>query len=105
MNRIASKVIALGCGLALASPALAAKVDRREAKQQARISQGVKSGELTPKEAVHLEKREAKIDAEIKADRAANGGKLTPAERAKINAEQNRASRAIHRQKHDAQVR
>jgi len=103
MNRMISKLAALT--LALSLPALAAGVDRREARQQARIAQGVKSGELTPKETVKLEKREAKIDAEIKKDRAANGGKLTPAEHAKINAEQNRASRAIYRQKHDRQVR
>jgi hypothetical protein len=32
-------------------------------------------------------------------------GKFTPAERAKINREQNRTSRAIYRQKHDAQHR
>lgn len=105
MSSMISKVAALALGLSVAAPAFAAKVDRREVRQQSRIAQGVKSGELTPKEAAHLERREAKIDAEVKADRAANGGHLTASERAKINAEQNRASRAIYRQKHDGQVR
>ena len=31
------------------------------------------------------------------------GGKLTPAEKAKVNRQENRTSRAIYRQKHDAQ--
>src|SRR5215472_16199697 len=86
---------------AVAAPALAAEVDRREARQQQRIAEGVENGSLTPKETANLERREAKIHNEISRDRAANGGKLTPAERAKINREQNRASRAIYRKKHN----
>ncbi len=86
----------------LSSLALAAEVDRREARQQARISQGVQSGELSAGEAAHLERREARTEAEIARDRAANGGKLTPAEKAKINREQNRTSRQIYREKHNA---
>lgn len=89
--------------LALAFPVGAAEVDQREANQQKRIAEGVENGSLTPKETANLENREAKIHNEIKTDRAANGGKLTPAERAKINREQNRASRAIYRKKHNAQ--
>ncbi len=87
--------------LTLAVPALGAEVDRREARQQQRIAEGVENGSLTPRETAHLERREAKIHNEIQRDRAANGGHLTPAERAKVNREQNRASRAIYRQKHD----
>jgi hypothetical protein len=86
----------------LSSLAFAAEVDRREARQEARISQGVQSGELTAGEAAHLERREARTEAEIARDRAANGGKLTPAEKAKINQEQNRTSRQIYREKHNA---
>lgn len=89
--------------LALASPVGAAEVDQREANQQKRIAEGVENGSLTPKETANLENREAKIHNEIKTDRAANGGKLTPAERAKINREQNRTSKAIYRKKHNAQ--
>ncbi len=86
--------------LTLAVPALGAEVDRREARQQQRIAEGVENGSLSPRQTARLEGREAKIHNEIKRDRSANGGHLTPAERAKINREQNRASRAIYRNKH-----
>lgn len=86
--------------LTLSIPALGAEVDRREARQQQRIAEGVENGSLSPGQTARLERREAKIHNEIKHDRAANGGHLTPAERAKINREQNRASRAIYRNKH-----
>jgi len=61
----------------------------------------VKSGELTKKEAVRLEAREANIrhdERKAKAD-----GKVTPAERAKLNRKLNRSSRRVYEQKHDAQ--
>ena len=35
--------------------------------------------------------------------RAANGGSLTPAEKAKVTRQQNHLSRDIYHQKHDAQ--
>ena len=89
----------------LASSARAAEVDRREANQQARINQGVKSGELTPGETARLEGREGRINNEIARDRAANGGHLTPGERARVNRQQDRTSTAIARDKHNARVR
>jgi hypothetical protein len=95
-----TKVIALT--LALSLPAFGAEVDRREARQQKRIAEGIENGSLNAKEAANLERRETKIHNEIQRDRAANGGHLTPAERPKINREQNRASRAIYRKKHNA---
>ncbi len=79
------------------------RVTKRQANQQARIAQGVKSGELTPKETEHLEAREAKIQHDKKEAKA--DGKVTHAERAKLHREENRTSRAIYRQKHDAQHR
>ena len=72
--------------LTFAVPALGAEVDRREARQQQRIAEGVENGSLSPRETAKLERRETKIHREIKRDRAANGGHLTPAERAKIDA-------------------
>jgi hypothetical protein len=89
----------------LASSAFAGEVDQREANQQARISQGVKSGELTPRETAHLENREARIHHEVAKDRAANGGHLTGEERARVNRQQDRTSTAIARDKHNARVR
>lgn len=91
--------------LVCASAALAAEVDNRDANQQARIAQGVRSGQLTPGETSRLEGREAHINNEIARDRAANGGHLTAAERAKVNHQQDKTSGAIYRDKHNGKVR
>ena len=78
------------------------KIDQRQENQQKRIDNGVASGALTAKETEHLEKREGKIALDEQAAKA--DGKVTPAERRKLKREENKASRAIHRQKHDAQT-
>jgi len=90
---------------ALALPAFAQsnqEINQRKENQQDRIAQGVKSGQLTARETEHLEAREAHINRQEARMKAANGGRLTAAERAKINREQNRTSRAIYRDKHNA---
>ena len=66
--------------------------------------QWCKSGQLTAGETAHLEGREAHINKEIHNDRAANGGKLTSAERRQVNRQENRTSRAIYRKKHNGRV-
>jgi hypothetical protein len=101
MTAIYGKVLAAALAVSLSVPAFAAEVDRRQANQQARIAEGIESGQLTPRETAHLERREAKTRREIHRDRLANGGKLTPAEKAKINREENRTSRQIYRSKHN----
>jgi hypothetical protein len=80
------------------------EVARREENQQDRIANGIKTGELTPAEVARLEKREARLREQIKDDRAADGGKLTPAERVQINRELDRLSTAIYRAKHNGQT-
>jgi len=87
---------------ALSSLAMAGEVDRREVRQQERIGQGVESGQLTPGETARLENQEKRIDNQVKAERAANGGHLTAAERRQVNREQNRESRRIYAAKHNA---
>lgn len=79
------------------------KVRERQINQQQRIKQGVRSGELTKREAVRMEARQAKIQHDKKV--AKSDGIVTPDERAKLHREQNAASRKIYRQKHDAQKR
>lgn len=77
-------------------------VNQREKNQEARINQGIKSGELTKGEAMKVEAQQGKIkvdEAKAKAD-----GVVTGKERAKLHREQNRASRNIHRKKHNARV-
>ncbi len=102
MTSTYGKLLAAVLAVSVSATAFAAEVDRRQANQQARIAEGVGSGQLTPGETAHLERREARTRAEIRRDRAANGGKLTAAEKAKINREENRASRQIYREKHNA---
>ncbi len=77
------------------------EVGKRAENQQDRIAQGIKSGQLSAGEAAHLENNEAKINNEVRHDRAANGGKLTPQERQQVNRQQNRESRQIYRAKHN----
>lgn len=78
---------------------------QRAENQQDRIANGVASGQLNAAEASRLEHQEGKINQEVRADRAANGGKLTADEKGQVNRQQNRESRRIYRQKHDAQRR
>lgn len=78
-------------------------IDQRQANQEARIQQGVASGELTPREAARLEKGQAHVanmEAKAKAD-----GVVTSKERARIHRAQDRQSTRIHHQKHDRQHR
>ena len=92
--------------LAVAAPALgagAATVNQRQERQQDRIEQGIKSGELTVREAARLEREQGRTKAEEKAFRS--DGKLSQRERAKLQRDLNKSSRRIHREKHDAQKR
>lgn len=94
-------------GQAQSSPAPAAQkrdpsIAQRKENQQDRIAKGVKSGQLTAGETANLESKEAAINGETKADRAANGGKLTAAEKAKVNKQQNNLSKQIYTDKHNA---
>lgn len=77
-------------------------IGQRKENQQDRIANGVKSGQLTAGETSKLETKEAAINGETKADRAANGGKLTAAEKQQINKQQNQVSKDIYRDKHNA---
>ena len=70
-------------------------------KKGDRIAQGVKSGQLTPKETVNLEKKEAAIHKEVRTERKANGGTLTPAEKKQVNSQQNKVSKQIDNKKHN----
>jgi len=97
--------LAVALCLALAGTAFAQtatpNIDARRAEQQQRIQQGVASGQLTPRETRRLERQQKHI-AKDEA-RAGKDGVVTARERAKITREQDEASRAIYRQKHDGQ--
>jgi len=78
------------------------EVGQRRENQQDRIAQGVKSGQLTAGETANLEKKEAAINQEVRTDRSLNGGKLTSQEKKIVNRQQNRMSRQIYQDKHNA---
>jgi len=76
-------------------------IAQRKENQQDRIANGVQSGQLTAGETANLETKEAAINGETRADRAANGGKLTTAEKQQINHQQNQVSKQIYQDKHN----
>lgn len=77
-------------------------VTKRQERQQARIANGVNSGALTAHETANLERREAKIESDKEAAQA--DGLVTKQERAKLQVEENRASKKIYHKKHNARV-
>jgi len=84
------------------TPANMPRVDQRQANQERRIEQGVASGQLNARETLRVEREQKHIaSAEAKAE---GDGKVTPKERARLARMQNKASRDIHHQKHDAQT-
>ncbi|MEO7400224.1 MAG: hypothetical protein ABIV07_05575 [Polaromonas sp.] len=104
---IASAILVLA-GNALAQapapkdPLATPRIDQRQVNQQKRIDQGVASGQLNARETNRLDKREAKIAADEA--KAKSDGKVSKAERRHLLREENRASKAIYRQKHDRQT-
>lgn len=78
------------------------RVDQRQENQQKRIANGINSGALTAQETANLERREAKIEADKAAAKA--DGVVTKQERAKLHAEENRASKKIYNKKHNART-
>jgi WXXGXW repeat (2 copies) len=77
------------------------EVGQRQANQQQRIAQGIHNGSLNAGQAAHLEGKEQQINQQVRTDRQANGGKLTPSEHQQVNKEQNAASKQISRDKHE----
>jgi hypothetical protein len=84
----------------LAAPAFADSIGQREQRQQARVAQGERSGELNRREAGRLERQERRVSREVNRDRREGRG-LSRFERAGITARQNHLSREIYRAKHD----
>jgi hypothetical protein len=75
---------------------------QRNINQQERIQQGLQSGQLSTQEAARLERGQAHV--ERLESRALRDGKLTPAERARIDHAQDAQSARIYQEKHDAQT-
>src|SRR2546421_310444 len=76
---------------------------QRDVNQERRIEQGVQSGQLTNREAGRLERGQARVDrAEA---RAGADGHVGAGEQRRIQKQENRQSKRIYREKHDAQTR
>jgi uncharacterized membrane protein YebE (DUF533 family) len=106
MKRVVSVLLSITFVLALGATAIAQRtpsVDRREHRQQRRIGHGVRSGSLTRREALRLERQQARTRA-LEA-RAKSDGRVTARERARLQRRENRTSRHVYRQKHDRQRR
>jgi len=92
---------------ALSLPAFAQtstpQIDQRQDRQERRIEQGVRSGELTPRETARLERGQARIREMER--RALADGRISPRERAAIDREQDRQNQLIARLKHNARTR
>jgi hypothetical protein len=106
MNKAWIKLSFLAVIISVALPVmgLAQGINRRQQNQQARIRQGVRSGELTRREAGHLQARQARIRVN-EAYARRSGGEFTARERARIQRQLDRSSHRVYRQKHDRQDR
>jgi hypothetical protein len=101
--RIARIAAVVSLGLALsAAPTFAQNINKRQARQQHRIAEGIENGSLTPKETARLERQETRINQLEAKDRKSGGG-LSPQERKQLNRMLNSESHRIYAQKHDGQ--
>jgi hypothetical protein len=80
-------------------------VDNREANQQARTAQGIRSGQETSGEAARTNANQARTDQTVHNDRTANGGALNGQQKAQVNKQQNKNSGQIYNQKHNNATR
>ena len=97
-------ILAAAIGLAFSTGAFAqagAGTVQRDVNQQQRIEQGVQSGSLTTREAGKLERGQANVDR--REARAGADGQVSAKEQRRVQQAENRQSRRIHREKHDAQ--
>ena len=76
---------------------------QRNINQEKRTEEGIKNGSLTNREVGKIEAGQAKVDR--KEYRAGRDGHVSAAEQARVQHAENRQSKRIYRQKHDAQER
>lgn len=100
MKKIIAILIILGASYtAVLAQTATPSINKTQKKQQIRIHQGIKSGELTRGEVRKLENQQKAIQRDKKIAKA--DGVVTPRERKHIRKEQNRASNNIYKKKHN----
>jgi len=78
-------------------------INQRQNWQEDRIEQGIRSGQLTPGEAMKLEQEEKGIRQEERQYKS--DGKLTTDERKDLQKDLNQVSKDIYQEKHDTEIR
>jgi hypothetical protein len=78
-----------------------AEVNYRTYRQDWRIRQGVRDGQLTHQQARTLRGEDRGIRAEQRAEARANGGYITRGEQRSLNRQENAESREIYNERHD----
>jgi hypothetical protein len=91
--------LSMACAGAFAQTT-AASTTQRDVNQQTRIENGLRNGSLSTREAAQLEKEESRVDR-LQA-KSLQDGKLSSAERTRLNAAQNKVSADIAADKHNA---
>lgn len=103
--KLKSSAIAATLAVVLAAPAFAqtaATTVQRDVNQQQRIEQGLQGGSLSTGEAASLERKETHV--ENLQSGALKNGSMSPAERARIQGAQDRVSKDIDTDKHNARA-
>jgi hypothetical protein len=90
---------AFGSSFAASAQTTAASSTQRDVKQEQRIENGLQNGSITTRENAELQRDEAHVDRLQAKD--LKDGSLSPAEKARLTAAQNKTSRDIARAKHN----
>jgi len=101
-TKIIAASVVLGAMLApIAAQASTRSINHRWNNQQHRIENGVRHGQLTPREAARLERREVRLRHTEHFDRKHDHGFLTDGEHRRLERRENRISHSIYRDKHN----
>ena len=103
LSILAGALLAGTATMSFAADEKEGKIKQRKEKQQQRIANGINSGQLTNKEAGHLEAGQARVNR-AEANAAANGH-VGAAEQARIQGKENHQSKRIYDKKHNEKTR
>lgn len=101
--RIFGTALLIGLVTTGAATVALSQVNVRQANQERRIDAGTRSGKLTHAEKARLDAEQRSIARLEKQLRARHGGRLTAADKRLIHSRQEAANRHILAQKHDSQ--